>query len=419
MAIFTNRQPVNEVYFGDKSLNDMLNLLGIIRARHMKKAKNMISKGINKDRDLNKLNKMFANKFGFKTFALDIMDYNAINAFTQPISYNHDIEEINKYVISDKNGFRYDKKAKFSCMVCVFSGLFLNPNFSDREIMAVILHEIGHNFQAVLDGDVKCITDTVKTFKSAKFFTNKLFLNQLMEGNKAKLVKTLATKQEIKNPILDMFKIFGYVGIELLSDIGSFIILPLNIYILLVSAVIDTAIYALFPKYKPASLYKQEQIADNFANMYGYGPELITALSKFEFTTARESRRVYNEIPLLPQMMQLGLMAPTLLYEVFEEHPTLTDRMINQIDLLERELEKKDLDPDMEKQIRSDIAELRKVKDDYLEAKLDINDPYMYRRMYLETIYELGGSTKYKLSTDDEYFDDIDQAYEDNKNKRV
>lgn len=415
MAIYTNRQPVNEVYFGDKSLDSMLKLLGEIRTRHMKKAKNMISKNINKDKDLNKLNKMFANKFGFKTFALDIMDYNAINAFTQPISYNYEVKDINKYIITDKNGFRYDKKAKFSCMVCVFSGLFLNPNFSDREVMAVILHEIGHNFQTVLDGDIKCITDATKAFKSGKFFTSNLFLDQLKSGNKEKLAKALAAKEEIKHPIRDMFKMFGYVGFELLNDISTFIVLPFSIYGQLIIATTQLMLNILFPKLKGPSLYKQEQIADSFATMYGYGNDLITALSKFEFTTARESRQVYNKVPLLPQLMQLGLMAPTLLYEVFEEHPTLTDRLVNQVDMLERELEKKDLDPDMEKQIRSDLDELKKVRDEYMKAKLDINDPYMYRKAYLELIYEVGGTTKYKISTDKNYFDDIDKAYEDNK----
>lgn len=412
MAIYT-RTPVNEVYFGDESFKEMQTLLGEIRRKHIKKSKDMMSKNINKDGDLNRLNKMFANKFGFKTFALHIINLKIMNAFTRPVSRNKDID-MSKHVISDKNGFKFDKKAKFDCMICIYSGIFLNEDFSDREVMAVILHEIGHSFQLALDDNVNCLTDIEECFEIAKFFTNDLFISQL--GND-KLSSNLSNKPTIVNRVKDMFKIFGYVGIELAIDVLNVTVIPLKIIDQFLGKIIDTIVFTLFPKSKPQTTkYKKEQIADNFVTMYGYAPELTTALAKFEFETTSESRKSYNKVPLIPQFMQLTMLGPSILCEVFNIHPVFTDRVVDQINLLEYELKKTDMDPEMKESIQSDINRVKIARDDYLKAKLNIQDPHMYRKAYFNLLYAIGGSPRYRIETDNEKtFTNIDAVYDSNK----
>ena len=350
MAIFT-QTPVNEVYFGDESIKEIQTLLGEIRHRHLKKAIDMVSKNINKDRDLHKLNKMIAKKFGFKNFALLIIDLKAVNAFTAPISRNKNID-MTKHVISDKNGFKYDKGAKFECVVGVYSGIFLNEAFSDREVMAVILHEIGHSFELVLDDNVNCLTDLEECFETAKFFTNELFVSQLGNG---KLNSNMVNKPTIVNNVKKMFKIFGDVGIEFIRDIFGTALLPLKIVDQFLATIINNIVYILSPSKKPQTTrYKKEQIADNFVTMYGYAPELVSALSKFEFETTSDSRKAYNKVPFIPQFMQLAMLGPSILCEVFNVHPVFTDRVVDQINLLEYELKKTDMDPEMKEQIQAD-----------------------------------------------------------------
>ena len=48
--------------------------------------------------------------------------------------------------------FKFKKEAGYAAIVCIYAGLIFNPNYSTEEIMAIIMHEIGHNFQEAISG---------------------------------------------------------------------------------------------------------------------------------------------------------------------------------------------------------------------------------------------------------------------------
>ena len=140
---------INEVYFGKTpEIMAIENQLDKFRRNYMGK---YLIMGVNNDPDLIRLNRMFENQFGFGCFSLNIVTQMIENAFTMPIDMRYDVFNTNKNLIANKNTFKFNKDADYTCIVCIFSGLIFNPAYTTEEIMACILHEIGHNFYAALD----------------------------------------------------------------------------------------------------------------------------------------------------------------------------------------------------------------------------------------------------------------------------
>jgi hypothetical protein len=143
------------------------------------------------------------------------------------------------------------------------SSLYLNFNglaevgLSPREIMAVILHELGHFFYGCwvssnIDTSNQIINNALKKASSKKDAERIEFVFREIQKNNKSLPDKLLDDLTSKNPIVagrGLMTILGEVGFSQLEN----------------------------AKYDNTAF---EQMADNFATRFGYGTELVTALHK-------------------------------------------------------------------------------------------------------------------------------------------
>ena len=96
-----------------------------------------------------KLRKLLEDKFGFYSLSLILKRDSLPNACTYPVSCTIDgAAQMSKYAVVDK-GLKYNKNCKCCTLVYVTDTLFFNEKLTSAEVLSVLLHEIGHNFDEV------------------------------------------------------------------------------------------------------------------------------------------------------------------------------------------------------------------------------------------------------------------------------
>ena len=180
---------LNEMYFG--KLPGLVKIEDyFIKLQQKYKKSNMMQnlsayREIIKDPILLKISYELMDLFGFKEVTVTIVRDDSFNAYTIPFvaddrgnSYNLEDEKIpfkklQGAIIVTNSGFKFDKK-KFPVNLLVAINLgILFPNKNDRlvftipELIAVLLHEVGHNFSLATLG-----TGMNKAIKSNEVFAD-------------------------------------------------------------------------------------------------------------------------------------------------------------------------------------------------------------------------------------------------------
>ena len=378
--------------------------------------------------------------FGFYVFDLTITEAKMTNACTLPVSYkigyNH--RNPNKCTFNKKTGYRFDPELKYCCTMEIYTGLFTNPKYSDREIMAVILHEIGHNFQEVaLDYEGKLGLNAIKKNMGALMYF-KVVLDNLIDaitsGNPSIAINTVTSLVEdlFTNSMwfgrfeADTTRWFGttfpaaFRSLDIvgtgIGKVGSFF-----------SDIINSVayIFSTFMLYNPVTLltmigaqlikglnplnmvtlgvaYNNERFADNFATMYGYGPETASVQSKFEtHSFANSAENALNHSPLIGCFADLVWAPVVAAGHMFDPHPSGKVRMEDQAKLLRRELERNSNNPRMKQQIKKEMLEVEAVAREFDECYRNTlkasdfsqwEDPKVYTHLCKELVYKLSGN---------------------------
>ena len=172
-----NESFINEVYFGKTSgIQKIEAQLSKFRNKYIN-TKNRP----NSDPDLLKLNRLVEDQFGFGCFSL-VVDYHPIPAAsTIPIDFSFNAAKKRDSYMVDKNTYKFKKEYDYTCIVSMTTGLIFNDYFTDEEVMACLLSELGMNFymcfeerNAVLSNIYNAtaiantVVDTILLFKSAK-----------------------------------------------------------------------------------------------------------------------------------------------------------------------------------------------------------------------------------------------------------
>lgn len=112
---------------------------------------------------LKKIGEKIAEAFGFKDVCVSVSKDTYINAYTMgipvnskgesydetevPFSYEHLVGS----VVMTNSGFKFDKrKFKINMLVCLTYGILFKSDITTKELIAVLLHEIGHTFSKVI-----------------------------------------------------------------------------------------------------------------------------------------------------------------------------------------------------------------------------------------------------------------------------
>ncbi|MGL5330322.1 MAG: hypothetical protein ACRDD7_13720 [Peptostreptococcaceae bacterium] len=427
-----NLQILKEAYFGNtKEIQELQSALTDFRARCFRE--NKLTKKENTYEELFKFNRKAEEVFGFKVFALSVDMATYANAYTIPVSMNFDVMNPKKHFKpSNKKEMKYSKDAGYSCMVFITYGLLMDQRYTDREIMAIILHEIGHNFATILDKNSCIFTNIQKALYLASIVESAVI--GVLEQKPDKTVNALAATVQNFNSInsvmlqIDEFItkkfpyftyvadtmtyvfnfVFGIIG-QVLSyvNILSIFFAPVAFMIAYVKSFI-----AVLMRYNPINLlrinlnYNNEKISDTIPTLYGYSTDIASALTKIEY-----SDKATDGVLQLGNMVYLPL---EILAKGASPHPETITRLKQQMTYLERELDRNNYDAKITKEIKSQISEIEKIIDrDILKpARIkDYKDNQIYSKMYVAYMYRLCGGDLRELYIKADHNKQIDDVY--------
>lgn len=202
-----------------------------------------------------------------------------------------------------------------------------------RELTAILLHEVGHNFSH----SVMPIHDLLETIKLAIQLRN---METIQLSNEENEMKTDSIKVNLKHN-LD----------KLLQNTSNFI----QNGKLVLSGVLSSLSTV------DRERYMDEKIADSFATSYGFGKDLSSGLAKLDKYFMNSTDKKVDKL----SGIILGTLSMSMIV-LFDEHPQDVTRMTSQIEQLEYELEN---NPGLSKkdkaQMKKDIRGIKTVISQY------------------------------------------------------
>lgn len=371
-------QFVNEVYVGKTpTLEKIENQIGLIR-RNLNRFDDFDS-----NKETQALNRLFEQQFGMDVFALHMDYHKEMDAWTWALSSHIDIiknVDFSKWITADrKDGFRFKPKNGFCISANVSYGILGNPDLTDAEVVAIILHEIGHNFADFLDNKVyfanrnyiksikkllriKAIIISIFTFgllTPLAIYDYKKTLKQFYNSNKRekeeklqndynkergeKLAKRAEKEDEIYTKQMVKAKTDEFTIRSAEQQKG---------YIYKNKAKITKANRESIDR-------RNEIIADKFTAVYGYGLDLGSALDKIDKTPSES----YKIIAQMPGGKKINDRWEEIYKDIteFDCHPHTIQRINENIKILEDELNRADMDPKMKGVIKSQIKDMKEL----------------------------------------------------------
>lgn len=352
---------VNETYFG-KSKE-----LEIIEKSFDKaiQSKNKIDAS-----SLGVVAKQLQKKFGFDNVSIGIDKSPGLNAYTYI-----DIADIKKMKIKTSEGYKALPGNTCSILV-VFSPAMLSGVLSGKELTAITLHEIGHQFAS----------KRILNSSSLRYMAS--YIRGLSE-----LDKIIRIASQETNSIADMFMMIRRVISKLTEDAVFAIKYVINTLILLkdilktptlkdtYNLIGDSTKFNRIMNYinnfdkvkKPIKVHDlEEEMADSFATIYGYGPELASALTKIEASDIDEEFDPYDN-----SFYNLYIYIPiyTLLSYICTSDSGIaiqtSRRVYAQLLTLRKEMNDINTDAKTKKRILADIDELEKVYGKYIDERIE------------------------------------------------
>ena len=419
---------VNEAYIGKTPiLLEIEKQIGKIRAIYDSRYKD-----INSSEEVVELNRLFERQFGMDVFALHLVPEDVINGYTTVFADTFDIAaeyDLANMVVADyNNGYRFREGNDFCILVTLYRGLFMAKELSDAEIVAVILHELGHNFADCIYEDIRIankeMMEAYKEFlKTTLIFEcilagctvigiplipliiagHKHMINQYTNSKRNEKEK----KEQAKNPswikgllsgLVSKFKDIDQFWTEVLMrrfKAGAY----KNYYRRLKGSGKD--------KTARGSLSRQnEVIADKFAGIYGYGPEQASCLYKMHNIQSNASKYV-DSISEAARKANLAFEDVIKESHLYDCHPHYIQRALEELKLLKRELEKNSLDPKAKVALLNNIAQLEAIIKEAIDATKSKDEHEKLQALYAAYIYN-----EMPDAVDKEIEDKIEQAFD-------
>lgn len=168
----------------------------------------MIKKNVIFSKKIENFNRLIEKAFKLEAFNLIVQISDSYNAYTVPIGVVIDAPNANNLKVDSKSGFNYNYCKDSSLIVFIYSTLLFDMQFTDGEIMGIIMHEIGHNFQHAISP----VSRGFSYIRRSLFFLTlplKLILNpfefsMLTTNNRKKYIEAL--KEESKKNNEEMFQ---------------------------------------------------------------------------------------------------------------------------------------------------------------------------------------------------------------------
>lgn len=314
--------------------------------------------------------KQLQKKFGFDNVSIGIDKTPELNAYTYI-----DIADIKKMRIKTSEGYKAMPGNTCNILI-VYSPSMLSGVLSGKELTAITLHEIGHQFAA------KRISNSSSLRHMASYIRGLSELDKIIK---------IASQET--NSIADMFMMIRRVISKLTEDAVFAIKYVINTLILLkdilktptlkdtYNLIGDTSKFSRIMNYiknfdmvkKPVRVHDlEEEMADSFATIYGYGPELASALTKIEAADIDDNfdpydNSFYNLYIFIPIYTLLSYICTTDSGVAIQT----SKRVYAQLLTLRKEINDINTDAKTKKRILADIDELEKVYGKYIDERIE------------------------------------------------
>lgn len=266
---------------------------------------------------------------------------------------------------SFKNGF-YDKDHNMVVFIQMDNALVTEAHLTGAEMTAVVVHEIGHNFDFTPFALIKTWIDAIN-----------VILDGITTGKINKAAMTLLKSAVVRSDVGRRI----YMEIMNLSDTIGKIIPPLGTvmyYLQLVKGSVEKVLNMILTPvaavmFLPRALMfmslnyirnfflrKSETYADSLAAAYGYGPEQVSALDKMSFGILTLNNAPRGIFTIFDNMVMAHQEIMTL---ARGGHGSTQQRALRMIDSLKREIENPALDAATKKECRAELARLEDMYD--------------------------------------------------------
>ena len=399
---------------------------------------------INRTKYVLELNRLFEKQFKMKIFALMIDKQKEINAFTYSLNCKIDIAEkyrtIDNFIIADKNNGYYFKPNNNICvMVHISWGILAAKELTNGEVLAIILHEIGHNFSASIYNRLY-VANRELLIQYKKYLKNNIILHSILtvftfgldlpflidsikQYNNPEYSNKKANKKQKKYQKKKESKLRGWLsGIKGKSSDKS------NFYGELAARksgdeYINKYYDALdndpnFSKEKNAKSNERidEVIADKFTAIYGYGPELSTGLLKMDEYVSDAKRKIFEDNDKKAIEANAKYEAAFRKIHDYDCHPQSVQRAYECLKVLRREVEKDDLDPKVRDVILEQISQFEDIIKDMTSTSEKLSDSQNANRLYNAYVNDnIPDAIAQEL--EDEIEDALDNVFEKYKDK--
>lgn len=313
---------------------------------------------INKDPRIKKVEALLEKEFNFAKMELLVLSSNISNAYTIIRSKFSRRTLSSLPELPTKHGKRYyDKNKQYVAFVSINSQLF--SGFTGAEITALVLHEIGHNFfmaeKSWFSEYVgQAITEECEEMAQERDDYIDEYIPQVIsqaeKHNEKVATAPITWKDRLNDKIMTALK---YVPIH--SILGNCIL------------AITAPLTWLFDRKHRMNieLVGDEVYADSFATAYGYGADLMSALTRFE------DDKDLMELGSKSKMGSVNYLIstfPNILAYFMDVHPENQARIKRQLEDLLKLKNDPNTPPTTKKLVERDYEIAKKMYDQYIEG---------------------------------------------------
>lgn len=374
---------LSEAYYGRNPLiEDCIEQLTIIKSK-LKSGKNIIN---GESEEIKQIESNLRDLFNVEDVSICWSNTNAIaNAFTFPFS-NLIFTKHSRYDLTrGKYGPAFKSRKGKIMLIHLFSSLFTTADLEPDEVMAIIMHECGHNFfnskQAFAQSRITFLATltyliVVLTATMRDAAGPSQLLQQLISAVSqrvflgapvtSKVIKNLTDNvlisklRTVASKITDIFNNLMHINAvasifwSFLEQIGNWKVVATQ-----------TGFQALTYLVTSKNAYENEKFSDNFATSYGLGPQI--ASSTLKISQSKNSTQVGKFIhENLPEMASAynGLMTLShISRSIMDCHPDEYTRVEKQLSMLKSEIKKGKIPKTAKEEILVQIKDLEDLVD--------------------------------------------------------
>ena len=278
---------------------------------------------------------------------------------------------------SFKNGF-YDSKHTMTVFIQMTNNLVTEAHCTPDEMTAILLHEIGHNFDYTPFALMGTWYDVIAALISAiSTLDPKVIISTVTS---IPFMVVLRITPEFRRIYMDLMDLNGLItsaipsikklwyGLDVITTmvhkIMGYIMTPINATLSIPNWLFFAPVRYMINFF----LRKSETYADSLAATYGYGPEVATGLDKTMMGTMTFNNAPRGVFTIFDNILMLYQELFTLAYG---GHGSTQQRTLRMIDSLKRDLNDPRLDAATRKACKTELARLEKTYKEIISLDYD------------------------------------------------